>query len=169
MQAEKTAKHVATLPLHKIMSSPLLRTKQTADAIALATKLVVEVVPLLRERVNWGDDPHQSYEAFEKMWRHASEDRTWMPPIGDSSQAAGKRVESVIEHIHEAGGVALVTHGGVICDFLRNVFTIEEMEMVRPGFSKEYEFGVLECSITHVVLKKGDKPKLMKIADVGHL
>lgn len=159
-------------PLRTLLSSPLLRTKQTAQAIARVTNLVLHIDPLLRERVNWGDDPRQSYEEFERMWMRASADRNWKPPIGDSSLDAGKRLEAVVEHMSvkgNVGGVALVTHGGVICDFLRNVFTIEEMEGVRPGFSQEYEFAVSECSITQVVLEKGEKPKLLKIADVGHL
>ena len=171
LQAKLTGKYFKTIPIKKIISSPILRTKQTAQQIAEVLALDFVIHDFLKERVNWGDDPTQSFADFLAMWERASEERDWLPPVGDSSSRAGKRLEELVglqnckpEH------VVLVTHGGIITDFLRNVFTDTELDAKFAGFDKAKDAGVLECSITTVDFDpKTKKYELVELASVKHL
>ena len=171
LQAKLTGKYFKTIPIKKIISSPILRTKQTAQQIAEVLALDFVIHDFLKERVNWGDDPTQSFADFLAMWERASEERDWLPPVGDSSSRAGKRLEELVglqnckpEH------VVFVTHGGIITDFLRNVFTDTELDAKFAGFDKAKDAGVLECSITTVDFDpKTKKYELVELASVKHL
>ena len=172
-QARLTAKYLSQFPVKAIFTSPLKRTAQTAAEIGKHFKVPVSPTPLLRERVNWGDDPAQSFENFLSMWRQASANRNWHPPIGDSSFQAGKRLESLIDSLdlHPSEHIIMVTHGGIIADFLRNLFDDSHLDFHLLGFSSSLDDDVIkECSVT-ILEKKGlkGKLKLIKLADAGHL
>jgi broad specificity phosphatase PhoE len=82
--------------------------------------LPVIIEPLLRERVNWGDAPEQEFADFMAMWERSSRERDWQPPVGDSSRAAGQRLEQFIQaqqKQHPQATILAVTHGGVLADF----------------------------------------------------
>ena len=153
--------------------APLLRTQQTAGYIADALKIDFETSDLLRESVNWGDDPKQSFAEFLDMWKRSSMKRNWQPPVGDSSLQAGRRLESFIDSLdlHPSEHIIMVTHGGIIADFLRNLFDDSHLDFHLPGFSSSLDDDVIkECSVT-ILEKKGlkGKLKLIKLADAGHL
>jgi len=173
-QAATTAKFISQLPVNKIFSSPSRRTLQTAEYISLATKLPIQVDALLRERANWGDDPQQSFTQFLDMWGESTQNRNYIPLVGDSSTQAGQRLEQMVDLIrhddsmHEQ--IVLVTHGGVIGDFLRNLFGDDKLggflKALRQHKSGDYE--VCECSITEIVFRN-NQPVLKKLASVEHL
>ena len=172
-QAKLTAKFLSRFPVKAIFTSPMKRTAQTASEIGKHFKVPVSPTPLLRERVNWGDDPGQSFENFLSMWRQASANRNWQPPVGDSSLQAGRRLESFIDSLdlHPSEHIIMVTHGGIIADFLRNLFDDSHLDFHLPGFSSSLDDDVIkECSIT-ILERKGlkEKLKLIKLADAGHL
>ena len=172
-QAKKTAEYIKFFPIKTIASSPILRTKQTAKFIANEFGLEFEVNDLLKERVNWGDDPNQSFEDFLSMWRRSSRERTWKPPVGDSSYRAGERLMKILldPKYKEIDSLVLVTHGGIITDFLRNIFSVEYLNEFVPDFENKLEESVKECSIT--ILETSDdsneKFKLIKYAYTDHL
>lgn len=168
-QAEKTAKHFAQhKKIGKILTSPMLRTKQTALIIASPLNVLVTETELLIERANWGDNPQQSFEEFLAMWAYASVNRDWQPPVGDSAQVAGTRLLEVIEKSpKDSHELVLVTHGGIIGDFLRNVFSFEELDKHLPGFSS-HDADISECSITTIQYEDG-KFELVEIASTRHL
>lgn len=166
-QAKHTAKYLSQFPVELIFSSPLRRARQTAEEIGKIFKIPVSVSPLLRERVNWGDDPNQSMEDFLSMWQKASTDRNWQPPVGDSSIQAGKRIMSLVETLfsHPADHIVIVSHGGIITDFLRNLFDESHLSNHIPNFSSTLDENIKDCSVT--ILKwsmKHDKFKLIKLA-----
>jgi len=171
LQARLTGKYFRYTPVQKVISSPILRAKQTAQQIAEALALDFEIHDFLKERVNWGDDPAQSFADFLAMWEKASTERNWVPPVGDSSSRAGKRLEQLIglQNI-ESGRVVLVTHGGIITDFLRNVFSNDELDAKFVGFEKAKDASILECSITTVDFDpKTQKYELIELASTKHL
>jgi broad specificity phosphatase PhoE len=155
VQANQTASYLGQFPIKKIISSPLLRTRQTAEHIASSLKLEVQISNLLLERMNWGDKLDQSFDLFYQDWLHANQDRYWKPPIGDSSYQAGSRLESIINNLSKdnVGDVVLVTHGGIITDFLRNVLPGDKLEQLKPGFLHKLDEVIVECSITTVETK----------------
>ncbi|MCD8484751.1 histidine phosphatase family protein [Candidatus Woesebacteria bacterium] len=170
-QAIATAEYMSNHPLQQIIASPILRTQQTAKYLADKTGFRIETEPLLRERVNWGDDPEQSFEDFLAMWEKASLERDWTPPVGDSSRNAGKRIQQVIEtHDGTQEHIALITHGGVITDFVLNVFDSKTLDEALPDFSKTKDSNVFECSLTIIEYNSTNSNYALKLlAGTDHL
>ncbi|UQZ81342.1 Putative phosphoserine phosphatase 2 [Paenibacillus konkukensis] len=170
-QAQKTAIFLCTRPIRKIVSSPLLRAKQTAQLIAEAIGAPVTENIRLRERANWGDLPGQTFEQFVEMWERCTRDRDFIPPVGDSARKAGERMASCLQELaaeHPQDSLIIVTHGGLITDFLVNVFTEEQLNERHPDFVDEQSQLIPECSITNVVYQDGIF-HFARLADVAHL
>lgn len=168
-QAQATAKYLKQFPITRIVASPLRRTQETAQHIAEQLQLSIQTDQRLRERLNWGDDPDQSRESFIELWRKTSQDRSYQPPIGLSSELAGKSFESIVLELTQGDDehIALVTHGGVIADFLRNVFSEKELSSLITQYPDGFDYEVKECSLTQVVFD--EDLQLIKANDVGHL
>jgi len=159
-QARITGKYLKKYPIKKILSSPSLRTRQTAEKIAAYLNLPFTVHNDLRERANWGDDPEQSFDDFLEMWQKSTEERNWEPPIGSSSKAAGERLFSVIDQETQSDQeVMFVTHGGIIADFLQNQFDDSKLNK-----------KIKECSVTIVEFDSEKQHyEIIELAQVEHL
>lgn len=171
LQAKATGQYFKSLPIQKIIASPISRSQQTAQYIADVLALEVLTHDFLKERVNWGDDPHQTFENFLAMWERASSERNWVPPVGDSSRAAGERLHTLItSYIDPVDHVILVTHGGIITDFLRNIFDEQILNAKFHGFNKTKDENILECSITTIDYNPQDSIyELIELASTKHL
>jgi broad specificity phosphatase PhoE len=172
-EAGKTAVFLQQQPILHVFASPLQRARETAAIIVAPHHLPVIIEPLLRERVNWGDAPEQEFADFMAMWERSSRERDWQPPVGDSSRAAGQRLEQFIQaqqKQHPQATILAVTHGGVLADFLLNVFTLAEVAAVNRAFvAAPYSGEVMrECALTAVTYN-GRSYQLNGIADVIHL
>jgi len=168
-QAEKTAVFFDRIPVDLILTSPLKRTQETAEFIAQKTQTQFVVNPLLKERINWGDDATESFSDFLAAWIKSTRDRNWDPPHGDSSIKAGERIEKVVNQVADSyQHIVLVTHGGVITDFLRNVFDDQYLNSHSWQFSVLRELSIKECSITTLEIEN-DQLKLIKLACCDHL
>jgi broad specificity phosphatase PhoE len=173
-QAAATGNFLRQFPIQKIYASPSYRTMQTAEYFSKALRVPVEVDTLLRERANWGDDPEQTFEQFLQMWGKATHDRDYQPPVGDSSLQAGKRIEQMVDLIRQDDAppshVVLVTHGGVIGDFLRNLFGDEKLQDILKEFAYLHpgDYRVRECSLT-VIEFEDRTPTLKLLASTAHL
>jgi broad specificity phosphatase PhoE len=124
-------------PISRVFTSPLRRATETAEVLGGVLGLTPVVDVRLRERMNWGDVDGQSFEEFVELWNRCCDDREFCPPGGDSSAGAGRRVEAFVRSIAGegvVGEVVAVCHGGVIADFLLNVFSEAELRRVRPEF-----------------------------------
>ena len=160
-EAGVLATALAVEPIAAVYSSPLARAGETAAIIATTLGLTVVNDGRLRERMNWGDSADQSFDEFIAQWEHCSQDRDDEPAIGDSSRAAGQRLASFAAACHQSIAaqtiavqtIVAVTHGGVLADFLRNVFTRAELDRVRPAFSLAPYSGevIPECSVTTLI------------------
>lgn len=152
-EAEVLAKQFVLNDTTQIFSSPLARTRETAEIIARVLDLEVVVDARLRERMNWGDLEGQSFDDFITEWERCSRERDYQPQIGDSSIDAGRRVEAFVSdcyHQMRNDTVICVTHGGVLADFLLNVFSFEELHRICPSFCDDPYSGnvIQECSVT---------------------
>ena len=171
LQAQKTAEFLSQFPIQKIWSSPLLRTKQTAKQIADKTGQQVITHSAFRERLNWGDLPNQSFDDFLEMWNKTTLDRDFQPEGLDSVKTAVTRFEKgVAEALNNNDGhIVLVTHGGVVADFLQNLFTIEVLDQMLPGFGLMRENLIKECSITVLEKENAEPFRLIQLAGTQHL
>ncbi|WP_066364436.1 bifunctional RNase H/acid phosphatase [Herbidospora mongoliensis] len=115
-QAEKAAERLAGAKLNAIVSSPLGRARQTAEAVAKATGLPVHVDEDLRE-TDFGAWEGRTFAEIQERWPH--EMTAWLadpavaPPGGESFQTAGHRVQRARERIlagHPGETVLVVSH-----------------------------------------------------------
>lgn len=168
-EAQLTGEYFKNVTIEKIFSSPLTRTMETATIISNILNMKFETNPLLQERFDWGDTPGQSFSEFITDWQKASLIRNWKPNNGFSSIEAGQRMQKFIDQIDKNyKSIMIISHGGIIADFLRNSFTDKELNQVHPNFSNYYEDLIRTCSITSL-LKQKDKYKIISIGETSHL
>ncbi len=101
-QAQQAALHLQGLGLERIVTSPLMRARQTAQAAADLLQLPLTVVDGLAER-NWG--------AWEGAPRETLR-RDDTPPGGESPQAFATRTRAAFESITFDQPTLIVAHSG---------------------------------------------------------
>jgi len=172
LQAQLTARRFCGFPITHIVTSPLRRAKETAEYIALETNLPIKVDARLRERANWGDLPGQTFQEFVRMWDQCTHEPEYIPPIGDSVKQAGLRLASLLSELSTQhpvhSKIVLVTHGGLITDYLTQTFNKDELNGWHPEFISVQNKLIPECSIT-TVSYEGGHWKIKDFASVEHL
>ncbi len=172
LQAQSTARNLCSLPITALVTSPLRRAKETAKYIAFKTKSTISEDSRLRERANWGDLPGQTFDEFVAMWERCTRDPFYMPPAGDSAKQAGQRLSSLLLELAEQhppeSSIVIVTHGGLITDFLVHTFSERQLNVWHPNFMAVQTDLVPECSITKLIYESGNY-KLDNFASVEHL
>jgi len=171
-QAQSTAQFLCTIPITAIVSSPLRRAAETAEYIALETKSTLKVDSRLRERANWGDLPGQTFQEFVEMWERCTREPDYLPPVGDSVRQTYERLSQLlIELVQEypsGSNIVIVTHGGVITDYLVNTFPESVLNRFHPNFIAEQSNLVSECSITKLIYNS-ENYTIDNFASVEHL
>lgn len=171
IEANKTAHYFELLNINQIYSSPLQRAKHTAHIISDSIYIPVVEDFRLRERANWGDIPDQTFDEFVALWDKCTQERDYVPPQGDSARMAGDRLALCLSDIsfkYPESSTIIVTHGGLITDFLINVISESELDQVHPNFIHLQTSLVKECSITIVSFEK-DHFTLIDFANTSHL
>jgi broad specificity phosphatase PhoE len=151
-QAAELAEALASWPITALYTSPLRRARSTAEPISRRLDLAADVDERLAERMNW-DDGEESLEAFLAEWRRASAERDYVPRSGVSSRAAGHRLRRVLLELssrHVDHSIAMVTHGGITVDLLRDLLGDDELERRAPGLIMD---GPSPCAITEVLVE----------------
>lgn len=170
-QAEKTGEYFVNHNISRIISSPLKRTIETAETIGRYLKLGIELNTSLREKMNWGDVKNQSFESFYKEWQYTKIDRYYKPEKGRSSFQTGNDCLRVIKREYvkvPPANIVLVTSGGVISDFLINVFPEKTLKRFVFDFMDKNDDYIKECSITTVLVDK-ENFILKGVAETKHL
>lgn len=171
-QAQTTAEHISKIPIHAIISSPLRRAIETAEYIAAKTNVEIIVDDRLRERANWGDLPEQTFEEFIQMWDKCTREPDYIPPIGDSVKSACKRMSSLLTSLAvqypSGSNIIIVTHGGLITDYIVNTFSEDVLHHFHPEFVAEQSSLVSECSITTLTFD-GQNYTIDCFASIEHL
>lgn len=152
-QAEITAKYLAHKKIHTVYVSPMKRTRQTAEIINRILKLPIFTDDRLKERMNWGDIKGQSFDQFMEEWTKADKDRYYEPIPGNSSVKTGQNMKYVLDEVAESypnKNILVLTHGGAIYDFLRNVFPGDKLPLIVNQSENIQYMEISECSITIV-------------------
>ena len=106
----------------RVISSPYLRARDTAQIIAARLELPLAVEHDLHER-DMGSLRGQPYDAvpifpdFDASWR-------WTPPGGESFAGVQQRVAPVMDRLaraHPGKEIVIVSHGGVMLSFWAHV------------------------------------------------
>lgn len=166
-QAQQTGKYLSQFPITKIVSSPFKRTVETAEQIAHVLNLEYTLHEALVERMNWSD-PAVSRQQFFQEWIKATNNREYVPQFGDSSLATGQKIENLVSEIAtEDEHIVLVTHGGAILDYLRNLFGDEKVSVLKTTYDEGDDYQMMNCAINKVVLS--ELPSLELLNFIDHL
>lgn len=155
-QAAVTARWLGEIELRALYSSPLRRARETAEPVGAAADLAVQLDSRLRERLNW--DGTQAFDAFLAEWGRSTRDRDLVLGNGESSRSAGERLRLFLVDLVGGGPVAVVSHGGVTVDLLRNLLGDDELP------ARLMTDGIPPCAITTL-----DDLHVVSIAATGHL
>lgn len=169
-KAKLTGKYLQNQKTSKIFTSPMERTRQTAEIIARHLSLRVITDERLLERMELDIENGESMNEFMDEWRKTLRDRTYQPTHGNSAFETGKRIQSLLDEIIRSNTpdatIVIVTHGGAIADIVQNLSEENELPFVYDDDVKYLD--IAECSITTIVAKKG-KYRVVSLASVEHL
>ena len=119
-QAERLAKRLAAEPWDRLLSSDLLRARQTAAPLATAWQQSPVTLAGLREQ-HFGVLEGLTAEGIQArhpdLWQRWLEgDADWEPPGGESQRRFHARVVDAVRELaaQATGRLAVVTHGGVL-------------------------------------------------------
>jgi broad specificity phosphatase PhoE len=166
-QARRTRDHFAERPVAAVYGSPLRRAHETASVIASGLSLPVLTEVRLRELMNWGDVPGQTWEEFEALWWTCVRNHDHAPPGGSPAREVIRRFG---EWVGQAGAahpddeVVAVTHGGVLAGFVLGVAEPDRLRSLNPEFPE----SVANCSITSLRCD-GDGIEPVALARTDHL
>jgi len=168
-QARRLARRLAAeeQDISALYSSPLLRARQTAEAIGLALGLTVQTDDRLKENDVGllagltGDEVEQQFPEWIAARRASVE---WMvPPGGEDRDTFLERAVAVMGDIvthHPDQSVAVVSHGGTLGVYLAHLL---EMPIHR---TLPFQFDNTSLSI----VKVGERRvRLYKLNDTSHL
>lgn len=155
----------STRPPSRIVSSPLLRTRATAAAIAAAFGGEIEVE--FDERwieVDYGEfDGSPLADVPSEVWQHWRTEPSWVPPGGESLAHVGERVRDACASLaSDAAGddVVVVSH----------VSPIKAAVAWAVGTGDDSALRLF-CDVASIsrVRTGGDVPTLVSFNETGHL
>jgi broad specificity phosphatase PhoE len=166
-QAFLTGKYLKSIPIDLLFSSSQKRAIETAKIIGRFVKIYPHISKLLDERLSHGEIQGLSYKNYLHLCSKSTINRSFVLPNGKTSIKAGNKLESLIKKYYKSEkNILLVSHSGVIVDFLRNNFKDSLLKKMSPYFSKFY--SVKNCSITKIEVKNSIK-KLLRLGSIAHL
>ena len=147
-----------------VVSSPLLRARQTVQPLAATLGTDIQIDSRLRERLNFerGKDP----ERFAADWERSIVDRQWVSAGGRSSSATGIDMQAVLaDFTIDDRLTVLASHGGATTDLLRQLLGDDLLRQRAPGL---IEHGVPGGALT-TLSYDGRRWTVDVIADVRHI
>jgi broad specificity phosphatase PhoE len=170
-QASLAGHGLSRQPFEGLYSSPLSRAFETAEIIRDRTRFAGEVVPVeglsernggILEGHTWDEQERRNPELARKFLAIPEEER-WALVGAETDEEVIARFEealSSIRALHPGGArIVVVSHGGVMRAFLRELFGPE----VLPGAQR-----AANASITR--LQWGEMgPRLLEVASTAHL
>lgn len=150
-----------------IVSSPLLRTQQTAELIAQATGLPIEIDEDFAE-CSFGDWDGHTFTAVRDQWPQELAD--WLadisvaPPGGESFEACARRVRRGLQRVLEH-------HGGQNVIVVAHVSPIKLLVTEAAGAPIEsiYKMELPPCSISKVAWFPDGNSSMFSFAEAAHL
>lgn len=164
-QARATAARLAAEPVVRVLSSPLGRALETAEAIAAPHGITIEQEHGLLEYAI-GDIAGMTaaeiagrYPGISAAYRRGERP---VFPGEEGREVFNARIRAVMDAWNADPKVTVaVAHGGVIAALC---YLVLQMDHSRPGI-----FQVANCSITELVLDRAGRPLLRRHNDVCHL
>ena len=157
--------------LDAVFASDLQRARDTAQAIAQAQGLQVQIVPALRERCYGGFEGLRHQEIAE---RYPADFAAWKAREPDARYPAGERIAETMREFSARAvaavtalvqqnnyrKIAVVTHGGVLECLYR--------WSQQSGFGKARDFDIFNASINRLHWD-GSQIQIRQWGDISHL
>jgi probable phosphoglycerate mutase len=167
-QAALVADEIAKINPEILISSPLLRTRQTAEKLSATTGLAVEFDEAWFECGFglWdGLAIEEVKERFPNEYREWVSSSSYAPPQGESYDALGWRVDEAIDTIvarHPGKRVVVVTHNGVIKQAVRLSLGADSDTV--------FHVDISPCSISSISIWPSDGLRALRsVNERGHL
>ena len=116
-ERQATAVAAAIGPVHRVVSSPLLRTRRTAAAFEVVGEKACERLIEIDERwieMDYGEfDGRPLADVTPETWAIWRSDLDWAPPGGESHRSLGRRVRAALADLVEEARnseIVVVTH-----------------------------------------------------------
>ncbi len=107
-QADAVAQALRNTDVARIVTSPLVRARETANAIGATLGLEASVEPRLIE-LDYGDwDGHPLASVPASVWKHWRSDPHFAPPQGESLRAVSLRVAGWLDECATAGDASMI-------------------------------------------------------------
>jgi broad specificity phosphatase PhoE len=171
-QATLVGRALAHEPFDGLYSSPLSRAFETAELIRRETGFSGTIVPVeglserhggILEGHTWAEQEERDPGLAKKFLAIPEEER-WALVGAETDEQVMERFERAISSIrvrHPNGSrVVLVSHGGVMRAFFRDLFGPE----ILPGMQR-----APNASITRISWAREDQPRLLELAFTEHL
>ena len=165
-QARSLVEPFSALDVEHLISSDLLRCRQTAEYVSQATGVTVEYTPSLRER-GFGSMEGRPYEEIRAYVSAQSRELGVEPHMvrmegGESLHDVWERLESVVEKISQKRGpTAVVSHGGAVG------LLIAKLIGSAPHTARS--FRLANCSITELLRRDDGYWSIERLNDQSHL
>ncbi len=118
--------------------------------------------------MNWHSESAIKLADFSREWQRGTDDRSYRPTVGDSSEDAAERFVAALIDIgrkYPSRTVIVVSHGGVTVDALRSVNGDAAVNAADPGL---IENGVPCGAVTRFQVE-GQAIKVVTHPSVDHL
>jgi broad specificity phosphatase PhoE len=172
-QASLAGRGLSEEPFEGLYSSPLSRAFETAEIIRDRTGFAGEIVPVdglserhggILEGHTWAEQERRNPELAQKFLAIPEEER-WVLVGAETDEEVIARFEEALSYIralhHDGSRIVVVSHGGVMRAFLRELFGPE----VLPGAHR-----AANASITRMQWARDEtRPRLLEVASTTHL
>lgn len=142
-EAVRLSEELSKVGIEKVFSSPLNRAKETAEILKKSLGIDIEIIENLRERNHYGVlTGIIKSEAKEKFPEDVEKVKSYKTCAtnGEEYLSFKERVENAFKEITKTDFslVAVVTHGGVIREFFREVLRFGEIDL------GDYAYALIE-------------------------
>ena len=164
IQAERLARWLASEPIDAVLTSPLRRSRETAEPVARTLGLDVEVVDGLMEYDAHADfyiPVEEMRETRDHRWAAMIEGR-WKEFGGEAPDQFRSRIVPSFDAIVErfpGGRVAAVCHGGVINVYVAALLGLDRHLWFEPGYT----------SISRVAAARTGERSVVTLNETAHL
>ena len=154
LEADLVAQEIAKIQPDALITSPLQRTRQTAEIISKATGLPISVDAIWTEcsfGVWDGMSIDEVREAFPEEYAHWLASTSYAPPEGESYESAMARaLQGLLGLVDEYPGkkVCVVTHNGIIKTALAAAMKVDSTAI--------FNIDVSPCSISTISIWPSD-------------
>jgi broad specificity phosphatase PhoE len=143
-QAHRLGQRLAGVGVARILSSDYVRAQMTAERIASATSVAIEIEEGLRER-NFGDLRGRPYSELGDIFAEE-----FAPPAGESWKTFFERADRSWEVVRKtaaetAGNLAVVTHGLVCYAFALRSLRLPTRDLLSPGDFANTSLTIVEA------------------------